>query len=106
MAYVHQVSFQLAPDQSGDLKVGAPLQRVIGFLRALLPNEEGYMTSRAMYSIDSSDQTLIVFQSVWEEWDDLLAHRSSRVMEEKALTEFGHLVSGNAITSHSFAEVA
>ena len=106
MPYVHQVSFNLPQNQSAELKIGAPLQRVIAYLRALLPNEVGYVTSRAMYSIDNSDRMRVVFQSVWENWDHLVAHRNSQVMEGKTLTEFGHLVTGNDITSQSFAEVA
>ncbi|MGV8953430.1 MAG: hypothetical protein ACOH2M_20200 [Cypionkella sp.] len=106
MPYVHQVSFELAPERASELQTGAPLQRVIGYLRALLPDEAGYVTSRAMVSLDNADRTRVVFQSVWEDWDDLMSHRSSEVMEEKTLTEFGHLVAENAITSQSFAEVA
>ncbi|WP_417808758.1 hypothetical protein [Thioclava sp.] len=105
MAYVHQVSFELAPDRVGDLKIGASLERVIGYLRALLPNETGYVTSRAMFSIDSGEPTRVVFQSVWQDWDDLVAHRSSQVMEEKTLTEFVDFVTGKGISSHSFEEV-
>ncbi len=75
MAYVYEVSFDIQADQMSQLEIGAPLERVIGYLRTLLPSEPGFVTSRAMYSIGVPDKTNLVIQSVWERWEDLENHK-------------------------------
>jgi hypothetical protein len=92
MAYVYQVSFDIAPEQQRQLEVGASLERVLGFLRALLPAEPGYMTARAVYSLDLPDRIRVVVESVWDHWEDLETHRKSGLAEDKILREFGHLL--------------
>ena len=41
MAYVYQVSFDIPPDRQDEIEVGASLERVLGFLRVILPSEPG-----------------------------------------------------------------
>ncbi len=56
MAYIYEVSFDIRSNQLSQLDIGAPLERVVGYLRTLLPSEPGYVTSRAMYSLDDARQ--------------------------------------------------
>jgi hypothetical protein len=88
MAYIYHIDFDIGADQMDQLQIGAALERVLGYLRTLLPSESGYITARAMYSLDAGERTHLVFQSVWETWEDLEAHRKSELSEDKVLTEF------------------
>ncbi len=105
MAFVYQVSFDISPDRLDELAVGASLERVVGYLRTLLPAHAGFIASRAMNSVDSSDRVEVVLQSVWETWDDLLAHRDSRLAEAKVLSEFANSISPEALVVHVYEEV-
>lgn len=106
MAYVYQVSFDIRPDQMSELEIGASLERVLGYLRTLLPGQPGHITSRAMYSLDVPDRTHLIFQSVWDTWDELEVHRGSSLAEEKVLTEFEPHVSLQDLAVHVYEEVA
>jgi quinol monooxygenase YgiN len=88
MAYIYQIDFDIRPEQMSQLEIGASLERVLGYLRTLLPSEPGFITARAMYSLDREDKVHLVFQSIWETWKDLDAHRQSSLAENKVLTEF------------------
>jgi quinol monooxygenase YgiN len=105
MPYVYQVSFDIQPDQMSELQIGASLERVLGYLRSLLPNEIGFVTARAMYSLDLPDTTHLVFESVWESWEDLESHRQSELAEAKVLAEFEPHVSTEHLVAHVFEEV-
>ena len=105
MAYIIQVSFDIRPDQMNELEIGASLERVLSYLRALLPSEPGYATSRAMNSLDIPGKTHLVFQSLWGTWDDLDAHRQSLLAEDKVLTEFQPHVSLEDLSVHIYEEV-
>lgn len=105
MAYVYQVSFDIHPDQAGELEIGGGLERTLGYLRARLPNEPGYVTSRAMFSVDDREATHIVFQSVWASWEELQAHARSQLLEDQTLHEFGMHVDAAALKHASYAEV-
>jgi hypothetical protein len=106
MAYIYQVGFDIRLDQMSDLQIGASLERVLAYLRALLPGETGYVTSRAMYSVDVPDRTHLVFQSVWEEWEDLENHRGASISEDKVLTEFKPHVELQDLTVRVYEEVS
>jgi quinol monooxygenase YgiN len=106
MAYIYHIDFDIRPDQMDQLRIGAALERVLGYLRTLLPSETGYITARAMYSVDRDDRTHLVFQSVWETWEDLEAHRESELAEDKVLTEFEPHVELNDLVVHVYEEVA
>ena len=105
MAYIYQVSFDIRPDQMSELQIGASLERVLGYLRALLPGESGHISSRVMYSVDIPDRTHLIVQSMWEAWEDLEAHRRSSLAEDKVLTEFQPHVSLEALSVHVYKEV-
>ncbi|MFL7795172.1 MAG: hypothetical protein AB8I69_23735 [Anaerolineae bacterium] len=106
MAYIYQVGFDIRPDQMSELQVGASLERVLAYLRALLPGEVGYITARAMYSVDVPDRTHLIFESVWEGWDDLESHRRSSISEDKVLTEFKPHVELQDLTVRAYEEVS
>jgi quinol monooxygenase YgiN len=106
MAYVYQVSFDIQPDQMSELEIGASLERVLGYLRALLPAETGFVTSRAMYSVDIPETTHLVFESVWDSWDDLDVHLQSSLAADKVLTEFKPHVALEDLSVHTYQEVA
>jgi hypothetical protein len=91
MAYVYQVSFDIPPERENELAVGSSLERVLGFLRVVLPAEPGFTTARAVYSLDLPDRIRIVVESVWDHWEDLQIHRSSELAEDKILREFAYL---------------
>jgi hypothetical protein len=106
VAYVYQVSFDIRPDQMNELQIGASLERVLAYLRALLPGQPGHITSRAFYSLDVPDCTDLIFQSIWEAWDDLEAHRGSSLAENKVLTEFQPHVTLGDLVVRVYEEVA
>jgi hypothetical protein len=102
--YVYEVSFDVAPEQMDQLAIGRPLGRVLGYLRVLLPGEHGFVSSRAMYSVDDPVRTRLVFRSDWGSWDALKAHRDSGLLEAKVLEEFEPHVAPEAITTRVYAE--
>jgi hypothetical protein len=106
MAYIYQVSFDIHPDQMNELEIGGSLERVLGYLRTLLPSENGFVTARSMYSLDEAERTHLIFQSVWEHWEDLESHRESSLAEDKVLSEFQPHISLEDLTRHTFEEVA
>lgn len=106
MAYVYQVGFDIRPDQMSELQIGASLERVLAYLRTLLPSEPGYITARAMHSVDVPGSTHLVFQSVWEGWDDLENHHRSSLSEDKVLTEFKPHIELRDLTVHVYEEVS
>jgi hypothetical protein len=105
MAYIYQINFQIQPEQMSELHIGAALERVLGYLRTLLPAEPGYVATRAMYSMDREEHTDLVFQSVWELWEDLQNHLESGLVENKALVEFGPHISVDDLVVRVYREV-
>jgi quinol monooxygenase YgiN len=105
MAYIYQVSFDIRPDQMSELEIGSSLERVLAYLRTLLPSQPGHINSRAMHSLDMQNRTHLVFQSAWETWDDLQAHRQSSLAEDKVLTEFAPHVSLEDLSARAYEEV-
>jgi hypothetical protein len=106
MAYIYHIDFDIGADQMDQLEIGAALERVLGYLRILLPSEAGYVTARAMYSLDRGDMIQLVFQSVWETWEDLQKHRKSELSEDKVLTEFEPHVALEDLVVQIYEEVA
>lgn len=106
MAFIYQVTFTIAPDQMDQLAIGQALERTLGYLRTLLPNERGFITSRAMYSLDYPGRTHLIFQSVWNSWEDVMTHRESELLEDKILLEFRPHVHLEDLSAHIYEEVA
>jgi hypothetical protein len=106
MAYVYEVSFDIHSDQLEALRIGASLERILGYLRTLLPSEMGYITARALYSISSDESTHIIFMSEWEEWEDLDRHRNSPLLEDKIILEFDPHIQLKHLDKRIYNEVA
>jgi Antibiotic biosynthesis monooxygenase len=105
MAYTYQVGFDIRPEQMGELRIGASLERVLAYLRTLLPGEPGHINSRALSSLDIPDRTHVLFESTWETWDDVEAHRKSSLAEDKVLAEFEPHVSLQDLNIHVYQDV-
>jgi len=106
MAYTYLVSFEIGQEQMEQLHIGAALEKVLGYLRTLLPNEPGFMTARAMHSLDDLGPTSVIVQSMWDQWEDLLAHQSSGLAEQKVLSEFEPHVKIEDLTVHVYEEIS
>jgi len=106
MAYIYHVSFDICPEQMNELQIGASLERVLAYLRALLPSAPGYISSRAMYSLDTADRRNLIFQSVWQSWDDLANHRAASLAEDKVLSEFKPHVELQDLTVRIYEEIS
>jgi hypothetical protein len=104
MSYIYQVSFDLLPDQMSQLRIGSSLERVLGYLRTLLPAGSGYITCRAMYSVEEGKINL-VFQSVWDSWEDVVQHKQSSLAEDKVLSEFQPHVALEDLSARIYREV-
>jgi hypothetical protein len=105
MAYIYQVAFDIEPGQMSELAIGSSLERVLGYLRTLLPAERGFITSRAMRSVGLGERVHLVLQSVWEEWEDVERHRESSLSEDKVLKEFELYVALEDLTRQVYEEV-
>lgn len=86
MAYVYEISFDIPGSDFDEMRLGNSVQVALSYMRALLPNEPGFINSRALFSISHVELTHIVFQSLWEDWDSMLMHRDQSTLNE------GHLV--------------
>jgi hypothetical protein len=103
--YIYEVSFDVKPEAARDLDIGTSLGRVLGYLRVLLPSEHGFVTQRAIYSVDDPARSRLVLMSEWGSWEALEAHRDSDLLETKVLEEFGPHVPREAMTARVYAEV-
>ena len=106
MAYVYQVGFVIEPSQFDELTIGAPLERTLSYLRALLPSSDGYISARAMSSVDDPDHIHVLIESAWITWAFLKEHRESGIAENKVLLEFEPHVQLENLTSRVFEEVS
>ena len=105
MAYIYQVSFEIEHNQVEQLRIGANLEEVLGYLRTLLPNMPGFITARAMFSVDKATKTHLLVQSIWDQWEDLVNHRKSNLAEQRILSSFEPHVRLEDLTVHIFEEV-
>jgi hypothetical protein len=105
MAYIYQVGFDIRRDQAAELQVGASLEKALAYLCTLLPGEPGHINSRALSSLDIPDRTHVLFESTWETWEDVEAHRRSSLAEDKILTEFEPHVALQDLNAHVYQDV-
>jgi hypothetical protein len=108
MAYIYSISFDIAPEKMDELRIGASLERTLGYLRTLLPSEIGFVTARAMYALnpDKDGEIDLIFQSVWDRWEDLQAHKESSLAEDKVLREFAPHIKLEDLRVRVYEEVA
>ena len=107
MAYIYQIEFDITPEQAKLLEIGAALEGALGYLKALLPSEDGFITARAMYSLTHKELIHLIFQSEWEYWEDLEKHRTKSYLDEdKLLENFRPHVDLLDMRTHIYQEVA
>ncbi len=104
--YTIELSFLIPSSRIDQLVgIGNSIERGIGYMRSLLPSEPGFVTARAMYTIDDANTTQVVFHSVWEEWQDLENHRHSYLDERRLIKEFTPALSVENINIRIYSEV-
>ena len=107
MPYIYQVGFILDRSDIATLSMGSSLQRLISYVRALLPNEPGYITSRAMYSIGDTEKSHLIFESVWQTWEDIDHHRGEfKLNVEHLLQDIEFKVELQDLQTHIYEEIA
>jgi hypothetical protein len=105
MAYIYQIGLEIGADQMSELKIGSSLERVLGYLRTVLPSQEGYITSRAMHSLENESRVRVVVESVWQDWETFLEHRKSNLAEDKIVVEFEPHITLNELERSAYIEV-
>ncbi len=104
--YTIELSFRIPSSRIDQLiGIGNSIERGIGYMRALLPSEKGFVTARAMYSIDDAENTLVVFQSVWDQWEDVQGHRGSYLDERRLIKEFEPALDVENVNVRIYTEV-
>ncbi len=104
--YTLELSFRIPYSQVEQVTgIGNSIERGLGYMRTLLPSEPGFVTARGLYSIDQANATLIIFQSVWERWEDVVNHRNSIFDEERLIGEFEPALDVRDINIRYYSEV-
>jgi quinol monooxygenase YgiN len=106
MAYIYQITFDIRPEQMNELEIGASVERVLSFLLTLLPNDEGYISARAMHSIDRAELVTVLVESAWDDWDEFERHVQSAAAEDKVLLEFAPHLDQKALYRRVYEEVS
>ena len=106
MAYIYKVDFDIQSDLKEELEIGSSLERVLSYLKTLLPSMPGFVSARSMYSLQTGDKTHIIFESVWETWEDLENHQKSSLQEDKILKEFEPHVKIEDLMSRVYEEIS
>ena len=77
-------------------------------LLKLSPEYHDFCTRRiaALLAKSQQSRTHLVFESVWEDWDDLESHRGSSISEDKVLAEFKPHVEMQDLTVRVYEEVS
>ena len=105
MAYLYTIQLEIPSDQMDELRIGKALERVLGYLKTLLPSQPGYITARAFHSVEFENEVQIVFQSEWEEWEDLENHRDSKLIEDKVIKEFAPHIKVEHLETSIYGEI-
>ncbi len=105
MSYIYQISFYIEPDEMTDLEIGNSLERVLGYMRTLLPSQQGFIATRAMHTLPGKDRIHLLFESTWDTWEDFQKHLKSSLDEQKILNEFQPHVNLEDLTTCTYTEV-
>ena len=105
MAYIYQIGLEIGADQMSELKIGSSLERVLGYLRTLLPSQDGYITSRVMHSLENKAHVQVVVESVWQDWESFIEHRNSNLAEDKIMLEFQPHIERDELRQSTYVEV-
>ncbi len=107
MPYIYQTAFDIDTDDIDQLQIGRSLQLSLAYLKAFLANEPGFINARAMYSLEHDKRTHVYFESSWEDWGTLTAHRErSPFAEQKMFHRFELKVTPKDLVEHIFEEIA
>ena len=106
MSYSYHISFDIDSKDKSELEIGSSLERVIGYLKTLLPSEAGHIESRALASLDNPDTIHILFESIWMDWDSLVRHRNSALTEDKVIKEFEENIELKNFSHKVFREIS
>ncbi len=107
MPYIYQTTFDIASEELDQLQIGRSLQLSLAYLKAFLANEPGFINARAMYSLEPEKLTHVAFESSWEDWGTLDAHRTnSPFAEDKMLSRFELKITPRNVLEHVFEEIA
>lgn len=105
MPYTYEVSFDIPPEEMGELEIGKSLERVVGYMKIRLPAQRGFVFADAWYSVDDPAKTRVVMRSEWSDWCDVEDHRKSSMLEDHVFEEFGTHLSPDQLTIRTYAEV-
>lgn len=105
MSYINQISFYIDNDKMSELEIGSSLERVLGYMRTLLPSQEGYIATRAMHTLPGDDRIHLIFESVWDTWEDFQNHLKSNLDEKKILSEFEPHVKLADLTTRIYTDI-
>jgi hypothetical protein len=104
MPYSYHVEFDMDPGRMNLLEVGGELETIAATLKALLPGEEGLVSSRTLYSLDRPEAVRVVFESEWEDWDDLVRHREGELDEYKYVTAWAPPAVTGPVNQRTYGE--
>ena len=105
MAYTYLIHFEIDRDEMPELEIGASLERALGYLRTLLPSQDGFIDARAMHTLEREDPASLIFLSTWDRWEDLKKHIDSSLAEDKILEEFKPHVEIKDLTTRIYEDV-
>ena len=105
MAFTYLIQFKINHEDMSQLRIGSSLERTLGYLRTLLPSEEGFITARAMHSLEGEDPVSLILESTWDTWGDLKRHLDSSLAEDKILKEFKPHVELEDLISRIYEDV-
>jgi hypothetical protein len=106
MAYIYQTLIDLRSEDADQLRIGKSLGLSLAYLKALLPNEPGFINVRAMVSMAKNDKTYVVLESSWEDWESLETHlEKSPFAEQKIFPRFDLQVMPLEIKTAIYEEV-
>jgi hypothetical protein len=105
MPYLYEVSFDIRNDQMSELEIGESLDELVGYLKARLPSERGFVLADAWYSVDDPEKTHVVARSEWSDWSDVEQHRASSILEDHAFEQFDPYIKTSDVTIRTYAEV-
>jgi hypothetical protein len=106
MAYIYQIGFNIDKDEMSELEIGSSLERTLGYLKTLLPSQDGFISARAMHTMSDSTPLHFVVESSWNTWEDFQNHVHSNLAEDKILQEFQPHVKLDELTTCVFDEVS
>ncbi len=107
MPYIYTTTFDIDTDDVDQLQIGRSLQLSIAYLKAFLANEPGFINARAMYSLEHEKRTHVAFESTWEDWGTLQAHRErSPFAEDKMFHRFELKITPKDLVEHVYEEIA